>query len=183
MATALIIVDIQNDYFPGGKMELVNSLAAGECAGKLLKFFRETRLPAVHIQHVATRPGSTFFLPETEGVKIHSSVQPHTGETIIQKHFPNSFRNTQLADHLRDKKVQRLVICGMMTHMCLDATTRAATDLGFDCLIAQDACATRALKFGDKIIPADQVHAAFLAALHGSYGQVLPTAEILSLLS
>ena len=129
MKPALIIIDIQNDYFPGGKMELEGSPAASVQAAKLLDGFRIKGLPLVHIQHVSNRPGASFFLPETEGVNIHASVAPRSGETVLQKHFPNSFRETKLLEHLRAQGADHLVIAGMMTHMCVDASTRAAFDL------------------------------------------------------
>jgi len=180
MNTALILIDIQNDYFPSGKMELDGSLDASERAKHLLNFFRDNNLPLVHIQHVATRPTATFFQPNTDGVKHHSNVLPRTGEMVVEKHFPNSFRETPLLEHLRAQKIERLVIVGMMTHMCVDATVRAATDFGFQCLTAEDACATRALTHEGNVVPAAQVHNAFLAALNGSYGKVLSAAEIIS---
>jgi nicotinamidase-related amidase len=180
MNTALILIDIQNDYFSGGPMELENSLDASEQAKRLLSFFREHNLPLVHIQHIATRPTATFFQPNTPGVGHHPNVLPRPGETTIQKHFPNSFRETRLLEHLRNAKIERLVVAGMMTHMCVDATVRAATDFGFQCLTAADACATRPLTHGGITVPAASVHHAFLAALNGTYGTVLGTAEILS---
>ncbi len=179
MNTALILVDIQNDYFPAGKMELVGSLEASERAKLLLAFFRDNNLPLVHIQHVATRPTATFFLPDTEGVNHHGNVKPSAGETIFQKHFPNSFRETPLLDHLRGKNIERVVVAGMMTHMCVDATVRAATDFGIQCLTVEDACATRALVHEGTSIPAEYVHRSFLAALNGTYGKVLKTEEII----
>ncbi len=179
MNTALILVDIQNDYFPGGKMELVGSLEASERAKQLLVFFREQNLPLVHIQHIATRPNATFFLPNTEGVMHHQNVMPLPDETILQKHFPNSFRETSLLEFLRGEKIERVIVAGMMTHMCVDATVRAATDYGLQVLTAEDACATRALTHAGRTIPADHVHHSFLAALNGTYGKVLKTDEIL----
>ncbi len=176
MTVGLLIIDIQNDYFPGGKMELDGSEAAGRVAGQLLRFFRQQQLPIVHVQHIAIRPGATFFLPQTPGAELHASVKPLESETVVVKHYPNSFRETGLLAHLQRQAIGPLVIAGMMTHMCVDATTRAATDLGFECQIAQDACATRALKLNDRLVSAADVHAAFLAALDGSYGQVM-TAE------
>jgi nicotinamidase-related amidase len=181
--TALILVDIQNDYFPGGKGELEGSIAAGGRAGELLAFFRARQFPLVHIQHVSTRPGAAFFLPGTEGVKIHESVSPLEGEVIFQKHFPNSFRETPLLTHLLDTGVSRVVIAGMMTHMCIDATTRAAFDHGFECWVAQDACATRALTHQGQSIPGRYVHLSFLAALNALYGKVSDTGEIIAGLS
>lgn len=180
MKTALILVDIQNDYFPGGKGVLEGSLEASQQAARLLRHFRQKGLPAIFIQHVANRPGATTFLPGSDGVNIHENVQPLPGEVIFQKHFPNSFRETPLLEHLRGLEIERLVICGMMTHMCVDSTVRAAFDYGFDCWLAQDACATRALSHAGKIIPAEYVHLAFLAALNGRYSQVQTVDEIIA---
>ena len=178
MSVGLLIVDIQNDYFPGGKWELDGSENAGGIAGQLLTFFREHKLPVVHIQHVAG-PDAPFFVPGTPGVEIRPVVRPLSNETLIQKHFPNAFRETGLLDHLRSQGIKDLVITGMMTHMCVDAAARAATDFGLSCRIAQDGCATRTLKLNDKTVPAPEVHAAFLAALNGAYGRVLPADAIM----
>ena len=176
---ALILIDIQNDYFPDGKNELEGSIQAGQKAALLLSHFREHKLPLVHIQHISNRPGATFFIPGTRGAEIHPLVKPLKNETIFQKHFPNSFRGTLLLDHLRQSGIIRLVIAGMMTHMCVDATTRAANDFGFECMLVHDTCATRALKFMDQEIPAAHVHGSFLAAL-ASYAKILNTDELLA---
>jgi nicotinamidase-related amidase len=172
MSVGLLIIDIQNDYFPGGKMELDGSEQAGSVSGRLLTFFREHKLPVIHVQHVA-KPDSPFFVPGTAGVEIRPVVKPLPNETLIQKHYPNAFRETRLLEHLRSQEINQLVITGMMTHMCVDAATRAAADFGFECRIAQDGCATRTLTLNEKTVPAPEVHAAFLAALNGAYGRVI----------
>lgn len=178
MSTALLVIDIQNDYFPGGAMELVGSGEAGARAAKLIEAFRGKGLPVIHVQHIATRPGASFFVPGTSGVEIHPSVAPREGETIIRKNFPNSFRDTPLLQHLRDNQITRLIVAGMMTHMCIDSTVRAAGDLGFECVLAHDACATRALSFGGTTVPAETVHAAFLAALNGLFARLQAVDEV-----
>jgi nicotinamidase-related amidase len=178
MNTALIIVDIQNDYFPAGKMPLVGPVEASQHAARLLAYFRRAQWPVIHVQHIAVRPGATFFLPGTPGADLHANVQPLPDEPIVQKNFPNSFRNTPLLDVVHTRQVTRLVICGMQTNMCIDATTRAAADLGFDCIVAADACAARDLTFDGHTVPAEQVHYAFLAALNGSYAKVLTVDQI-----
>lgn len=183
MKQALLIIDIQNDYFPGGAMELEGSPQAGAGAGKLLAAFRRAALPVIHIQHLSTRPGASFFLPGTQGVEIHPSVAPADGETVFQKNFPNSFRETPLLDHLRQQQITQLVIAGMMTQMCIDTTTRAAADLGFQCVLAHDACATRALSFGGTTVPAAQVQAAFMAALNGLFAKLQSADEICATLT
>jgi len=180
MSTGLILVDIQNDYFAGGRMELVGMDAAGEKAGELLTFFRDNRWPTFHIQHISNYEGATFFLPDTKGAEIHAAVKPRSDESVIQKHFPNSFRETPLLDALKSAGVENIVICGAMSHMCIDATTRAAADFGFGCTVVHDACATRNLDFGKKKILAQDVHASFMAALGSAYAKVVTHKECIS---
>jgi nicotinamidase-related amidase len=179
MKTALLLVDIQNDYFPGGKMELVAMAAAAAQAQALLAAFRRRQWPTFHIQHVSLRKGAPFFAPGTPGVEIHAGIAALPGETVIAKHFPNSFRDTGLTEILNAAGVGELVICGAMSHMCIDASTRATADQGFGCTVIHDACATMDLTFGEKVIPARQVHGAFMAALASFYARVLSREEFL----
>jgi nicotinamidase-related amidase len=178
VTTALLLIDLQNDYFPGGAMELAGADAAVAQAARLLQAFRQRALPVFHVQHIARRVGATFFLPGTHGAEIHEAVRPAGGESTIVKHFPNGFRETSLRDVLRATDVSALVIAGMMTHMCVDTTVRAAADLGFACRLAADGCATRDLVFEGERVEARQVQLAYLAALNGSFAAVLPTEKL-----
>jgi nicotinamidase-related amidase len=179
MNTALILVDIQRDYFPGGKMEVAGAIEASGNAGILLNHFRERKLPIVHVQHVSTRADATFFLPDTEGLVFHERVVPLPHEIVVQKHFPNSFRDTELRKHLVSMEINELVICGMMSHMCIDATVRAAFDMGYGCIVAHDACATRDLEFNGIRIPAAHVHGSFMAALGAVYARLMTVRDII----
>ena len=176
--SALLVVDIQNDYFPSGAMELDGADAAGAKAGVAIKKFRENKLPVIHVRHLSVRPGATFFLPGTRGAEIHPLVQPLPGEMVIEKNFPNAFRNTGLKEFLEKQNIKSLVVAGMMTHMCVDASVRHAADLGYKITLLGDACATRAQSYGGETVPARQVHAAFLAALNGFYAKVVNTHEL-----
>ena len=178
MKSALLLIDIQNDYFRGGKMELVNPAEAARNARELLQCFREHGQYHVHIQHVSTREGATFLLPSDRGTDIHDSVAHFEGEPLVVKHYPNAFRETLLLDLLRQQAIERVVVTGMMTHMCVDATARAAADLGFQVIVVEDACATRDLKYGGTTISAEHVHKAFLAALK-SYGEVMSSEQVI----
>ena len=180
MKTGLILIDIQNDYFPGGNMELVAMEQAARNAGLLLNKFREKQFTVFHIQHISKRPGATFFLPGTKGAEIHKSVAPRPDEVIIEKYFPNAFRDTNLLDAVKKAKVDEVVICGAMTHMCVDATARAAFDFGLRCAIIEDACATRNLEYKGVTVEASKVQAAFLAALSVPYAKVVSAAEFMS---
>jgi nicotinamidase-related amidase len=178
MPRALVIVDIQNDYFPGGANPLHQPEAAAAAARRVLESFRAAGEPVVHIQHVWDAPDAPFMRPGTDGVEIHPQVAPLAGERVIQKDAPNAFLRTPLERELRARDVDALVVCGMMTSMCVDATVRAAADLGFEVTVVHDACAAPALAFGGVAVPAPSVSAAFLGALADGYARVVSVEEI-----
>jgi len=159
-------------------MELEKAEEAGKNAGMLLKAARERQVPVIHIQHLSTRPGATFFIPGTPGSEIHPCVAPDK-EPVIQKNFPNSFNSTNLREILDQTGVDTLIVCGMMTHMCVDSTVRAAADLGYRCTVAADACATRDLVWEGETIPSAVVQGSFLSAMNGLFADVLNTDEII----
>ena len=179
MKPALILVDIQNDYFPGGKMELVDIDQVSSNARILLDQFRYKGLETFHIQHTFKDSHAGFFIPNTEGSDIHGSVDPLPSEAVIHKNFPNSFRGTNLLEQLKEKKITDLVICGAMSHMCIDATTRAAADYGFKCVVVQDACATRDVEFRGKTVSAEDVHNASMSALAFAYANVVNVNDLI----
>lgn len=170
--TALLIVDIQEFYFPGGRMQLVNPELAGMNAGLLLEHFRKNEMKVYHVRH--------NFEP---GGDIHPYVKPLEGEPVVSKDQVNAFNGTRLLELIRADSVEQLIICGMQTHMCLEAAVRAASDLGFSCLVAADACATRALQYEEHIISANNVHYSTLNTLQGTYARVLSTDAIIRELS
>ncbi len=173
MKQALILVDIQNDYFKGGSYELVSPEQAAIQAKKILTLFREQRWPIYHVRHISTSPSAKFFLPDTEGSEIHQDIYPLDGEQIIIKHRPDSFFGTNLKEKLDESDIDMLIICGMMTHMCIDTTVRAAVNYGYSVELIEDACATRDLKWNENTIKAEQVQNTFMAALDGSFAKVL----------
>jgi nicotinamidase-related amidase len=174
--TALILVDIQNDYFPNGRMELYEPNKAAANAHKVLDFFRSKNMPVFHIQHIFLDPDAPFFAPGTEGANINEAVTPLEDEIVIQKNYPNSFRETQLLNYLQEADIEHVVVCGMMSQMCIDATARAAVDLGFRCTVIEDACTAPNLSVRGRTIPAIDVHDAFMAALGSLYADI-KTAE------
>lgn len=179
MNTALLLLEIQNDYFPNGRTPLEKSLEASSKAQEVLNAFRDNKKSIIHIQHISTQPDASYLLPCTKGADFHSSIQPIKGETVIKKHYPNSFKDTQLLNHLIKNQINHLLICGMITHLAVDATVRAAHDLGFSCTVLEDACAAQPLSFNQHQISAQDAHDAFMAALQSSYAAVVSTATYL----
>jgi nicotinamidase-related amidase len=173
---ALLIIDVQNDYFENGAAELVGPKEASVKAKLVLEKFRHENRPVIHIQHISNRPNATYFLAGTWGAEIHENISPKSDEKIVVKHFPNSFRETGLLEYLTSNRITDLVLCGMMTHMCVDATTRAAKDYGLNCVVIGDACATKDLEINGRTVTAADVQSAFLSALTYFYATV-KTAE------
>jgi nicotinamidase-related amidase len=166
--SALLLIDIQDFYFPGGRLQLENADNAGMNAGLVLDQFRKEGLPVYHVRH--------NFEP---GGNIHQYVKPEAGEKVISKDQVNAFLDTDLLETLRTDSIRLLVVCGMQTHMCVEAAVRAAHDFGFECLLVRDACATRALQYDEHIIPAKNVHYSTIQTLQDSYARVVTTGELL----
>src|SRR3954469_12352112 len=174
----LLIIDIQNDYFPGGAFSLVGPAAAAEAARAALERSRASGEPIVHLQHVWDAPDATFMKPGTDGVEIHPLVAPQDGEPVVQKAEPNGFLGTDLEQRLRAEGIDELVVAGMMSSMCVDATVRAGADLGFGMTVIHDGCAAPDLEFGGKTVPGPDVHAAFMAALGSGYATLVTSDEV-----
>lgn len=177
MSECLVVIDMQNDYFVGGAMELVGIDEAASNAAKVIAKFRADGKPIIHIQHLSSREGATFFIPSTTGCEINDAVKPTKGETVVQKAFPSSFQGTTLENELEKLGVKELVICGAMTHMCIDTTVRSAFERGYTSTLIADACATCDLEYNGTVVPAVQVQSAFLAAIGAVFAKVVSTAE------
>lgn len=176
----LVLIDIQNDYFPGGKWALSGIESAADNAAKVLASARAAGDLVVHVRHEFPTADAPFFTPGSDGAKIHPKVESLEGEPVVLKHHVNSFRETDLKALLDRHGVEEVVICGAMSHMCVDAGARAASDLGYRCVIVHDACATRDQEFEGAVVTAAQVHAAFMAALRFGYARLVTTEEYLA---
>ncbi len=181
MNIGLLLIDLQNDYFSGGKNELKNPEDAARNVGKALELFRQRQWPVFHVQHLSLSSDATFFLPNTIGADIYKGCAPQPGEAVIVKHKPDSFLGTGLDDLLKKAKINQLVVGGMMTHMCVDTTVRAAAGLGYTIDLLEDTCATKDLIWRGQLIQADQVQAAYMAALSGTFARVSRAEEWLRL--
>jgi len=177
---AVVVVDLQNEYLPAGKLALAGIHAALDNAARVIAAARTKGDLVIHIRHESTDPDAPFFTPGTDAVQIHDTVAPAQGEPVIVKNFPNAFLKTDLKLLLDDHGIDRVTVIGAMSHMCIDATTRAASDFGYTTTVVHDACATRDLEFGGKTAPAPQVHTAFMAALAFAYASVVSADDYLA---
>ena len=179
MNCALILIDIQNDYFEGGKSELNHPIETANNAKIILNFFRENNLPVFHVQHINMGNKAKSFLQESIGVEINDLVTPNKNEKVFIKHVPNGFFETGLAKTISDNSIGHIVVCGMMTHMCIDTTVRHAKDLGLIVTIIEDACTTKNLIWKGYTIPAKIVHATYMASFDGMFAKVMTTEEFM----
>lgn len=176
MNKALLIIDVQNDYFSNGRCELHQPESALVAIKRLLFYFRKQHLPVFYIQHIADQNAS-FFVENTQGVKLHPDLVPLDTEKVIVKHYPDSFLKTALQNELNKADISELVICGMMSHMCIDTTVRTASSLGYTITLISDACATKDLTWKTEVIPAKVVQNVYMASLNQKFASVLSCQE------
>lgn len=175
MKKALLIIDVQNDYFPYGKCQLYKPEVALNTIKDLLEDFRKQNLPVIYIRHESIQ--GTFFIPNTDGVQIHKDIKPLDTEMVIVKHYPNSFYETKLQEKLIENEITELVICGMMTHMCVDTSVRSAKDLGYYVTLISDACATKDLEWNERKLPASFINDVYMASLNGKFAEVMTSVD------
>lgn len=172
MKEALLIIDVQNDYFPGGANPQHWAPEAEEVIRKWIDDSREIGRPIIYMQHF-NGPEDSFFRPGTEGAEISPRIAPRPEDKVIVKYAPNSFLNTELDSYLKSLHVEKLIVCGMMTHMCVDTTVRSAMDYGYQVDLIANGCATKDLTIGDTTIPAETVQKTYLASLSGVFAKLI----------
>ncbi len=177
---AIVVVDLQNDYWPSGKWPLDGIDQAAANAARVIEKARAVGDTVIHVRHEFASADAPFFAPGSAGAEISEVVRPGPGEAVILKHHPNSFQETGLKQELDERNIEEVVVVGAMSHMCIAATGRAATDFGYRTTVVHDACATRDVEFNGVTVPAAQVHAANMSALAFAYGEVIGTQEFLA---
>ena len=172
---ALILIDCQNTYRQG-IMQLTGVEDAIKEARRLLTAARELKTPIFHIQH-DSGPGSLYDIRAAIGA-ISAEVEPISGEIVITKKYPNSFIKTDLEDQLKALGIQKVILAGFMTHMCINSTAQGAFNLGFAPTVVANATASRPLtSVAREVLPAHTVHLAALATIRDLFGVVVETTD------
>ncbi|MGH8798409.1 MAG: cysteine hydrolase family protein [Caldimonas sp.] len=181
--TALVLIDFQGDYFDPAKLPIPDGPAAVGNAAQLVASFDTAGAKVVHVQHLAGHPSAPLFAPGSTGARIVDEVQPRAAHEVVTKALPSAFVGTELDAKLREAGIETLVVTGLMTHMCVDATARDAMSRGYKVIVAADACATRDLPGPDgATIGAREIHRATLAALADRFADVMQAGQIAPLL-
>jgi nicotinamidase-related amidase len=176
----LVIIDAQREY-TDGLLPLTGVAAAVDALALLLEKARKAKAPIVHVRHKGSTTGKAFN-PTLSGFEIVKALTPRDGETVIDKGLPNAFTGTDLAKHLQGSGRKNLIVGGFMTHMCVSATVRSATDHGFMSTVAADTVATRDLPdaTGGATVTADAINRITLAALSDRFAWVVPKASAIA---
>ncbi|MCJ8161261.1 cysteine hydrolase family protein [Acinetobacter zhairhuonensis] len=174
--SALLVIDLQNEYLPTGKLPLAGIEQAAENAGKVIAKARQEGTQVIHVQHIANAE-SPIFVPNSNGIEFQDTVKPQTDENVVIKNQINAFLNTNLKEILDTNEVTELVVIGSMSHMCVDAAVRAASDFGYKVKVIHDVCTTLDLEFNGVKVPASHVHATLMAAFEFAYAQVISTED------
>ncbi len=176
--TVLILVDLQKAIelpYWGRR----NNPSAEARIGQLLQSWRMAGRPVVHVRHDSTHPESGYR-PGQPGNDFLPAFIPLPGEHVEAKRTNSAFIGTNLEEWLRTAGASQIVIAGVSTSNSVEATVRMAGNLGFDCLLAADACWTFDKKLLDgRTVPAEDVHALSLANLDGEYARVVDTAWLI----
>lgn len=177
---AILIIDLQNEYLPTGKLPLVGIEKAVENSAKVIADGREKGIQVIHIQHIFANEEMPVFEPGSVGIEIQTTVAPAKDEVVIVKNYVNSFLDTNLKQLLEENGVKELIVAGAMSHLCVDAAVRAAADFGYKVTVIHDACATMDLEFNGVKVPAANVHATLMAAFAFAYAEVISTDDYLN---
>lgn len=185
--TAVVTIDIQMDYFWGGRFPLWRAHSALRKTRKLLDWARSQGVSVIHVQHFGLRPDAKFLRDQTEGTALHPGLAIQEDEVIVSKHFPNSFRDTNLELQLRNRGIDTVIWAGMITWMCVDTTVRSAFDLGFKNILIKDATAAgwmfRKAGWMPIIITPWRSQSAFLAAIGFVHARVLGLSQFLRIVT
>jgi len=178
---ALVVIDAQQEYFaPAGKVVLPGGPAAVARIADALAWARAQGLAVVHVVHESRKPGAAIFAPGSPALEVHPAARPVPGEPVVRKHLPGSFTGTKLEELLRAQAVERVILAGFMTQMCVDTTAREAAHRGFQVTVLSDATAAMAVKGPDgETIPAEQVQRTHLGSLSGFLADVRPLAAVI----
>ena len=185
MKPALILIDIETAFHDLSLWGARNNPDAEDQAGRLLDHWRTINAPVIHIRHISTNPDSPLA-PGKGGTDFMAQVTPLPGETIFEKSANSAFIGTPLEQYLRDQGIEQVLTCGLTTPHCVSTTSRMAANLGFDTILAHDACAAFTSCARTDWAPdlpamnAEDIHNSAIAHLHGEFLTARSTASILA---
>ncbi|AIY42938.1 Isochorismatase [Collimonas arenae] len=178
-STALLVIDFQNEYF-SGKMPIPDGMRALQNARRLVAFADQANMPVFHVQHVSPA-GAPVFAEDHASVQFHAELQPASHHNVLKKTSVSVFPTSDIDSRLKAAGIKTLIISGLMTHACVAGAARDAVPLGYEVIVADDACATRDIDIAGGVLPHAMLHRAALASIADTFGDIATTAQILEL--
>ena len=183
--TALIVVDIQNEYYAGkdfrGQMVIPDGDKVLKNSQKLVSYAHQKGMPVYFVRHIAPKD-SPLFAEGSVYAKFHQDLQPSARDAIITKATPSSFVGTDLDAQLKKKGIKKVIVIGLMTHMCISSTARDAVPLGYNVIIPEDATATRDLDDGQGgVVDHKALQRAALAGVADVVAEIMTTKDVMAL--
>lgn len=176
MKKALLVIDVQNEYFDG-KLPIAYPSGSLDNILKAMDAATAAGVPTVVVQHASTKPDARTFRPGSVEQELRAEVAERPRDLLIEKHLPGSFTNTELEAWLRANDIDEVVIAGYMTQLCCDTTARQANHLGFGVEFLADATGTLPLQNSAGAVTAEELHRAILVTQQLSFAKVLTTNE------
>lgn len=180
---ALIVIDVQNEYFEGGKMPITYPENSFDNIKKTMHAARENNIPIILIQHTETWEHADSFRPGTYQHEIHPEVLEIGGDVTFEKHKPSSFHETGLDAYLKGHHIDTITICGYMTQMCCDTTARQGAHMGYQVNFLSDATGTLDFSNNSGSISAKTLHEAILVTQAFAFSKVMTADEWINTLS
>ncbi|HEU5380117.1 MAG TPA: cysteine hydrolase family protein [Ktedonobacteraceae bacterium] len=176
MKRALLVIDVQNEYFSGA-MPVTYPADSLEHITQAMDAASEINMPIVVIQHAQAREEGKTFCKGSQTWELHPEIAKRTYDVLIEKNLPGSFTGTHLETWLREHDIDSVVISGYMTQMCCDTTARQAAHLGFNVEFLSDATGTLAFNNSAGEVSAQDLHQHILVVQQSGFSRVMSTAE------
>ena len=176
MKQALLIIDVQNEYFTG-KLPVSYPQGSFENILKAMDWAHTSHVPIAVIQHTSLAPESPTFRQGTPGWELHGEIKRRHADIVLEKHMPGSFTGTGLEDWLKKNDVTTVTIAGYMTQMCCDTTARQAFQRGYAVNFLSDATGTLSVTNAAGSISDADLHRAILVTQQMRFARVMKTDE------
>ncbi|MBW4611864.1 MAG: cysteine hydrolase [Desmonostoc vinosum HA7617-LM4] len=176
MKRALLVIDVQNEYFTG-KLPVTYPSGSLDNILQVMNIAREQGIPVIVVRHTQPSEDSPIFKKGSQAWELHPEIAKYPYDLLIEKNLPGSFTGTELENWLRDQGIDTVVISGYMTQMCCDTTARQASHLGFAVEFLADATGTLAFKNDAGAATDEELHRAILVAQDTFISKVINTSK------
>ena len=177
MKRALLVIDVQNEYFAGGAMPVSHPPDSLRAITEAMDGAAENGVPIVVIQHGTENPEAKAFVKGSRGWRLKGEVDVRRRTVVIEKTMPGSFTGTNLEAWMKENSVDTLAITGYMTQLCCDTTARQAVHLGYKVEFLSDATGTLDISNSAGAVKAEELHRAILVSQQARFSKVVTTEE------